>query len=233
APVFSHLLRSGGQPGPQVPGIDHLLQPITLVGDVLLTGYYPVVTWVSYLLVGLGVGRLALKHRPVALRLLGAGLVVAVSARLASAWILGQPGGFEQVMPLPVQFFGTTPTDSWWYLAVVTPHSGSPFDLLHTGGSALVIIGLCLVVASWSRGAVGWLAGAGGMTLSLYSSHVAALYFRIGIDDRPRLLAIHIAAALVIGLSWRFLIGRGPLETLAANAAAVAKATVVVNPKAQ
>ena len=233
APVVSHLLRSGGQPGPQVPGIDLLLQPITLVGDVFLTGYYPVFTWVSYLLVGLGVGRLTLRHRTVAWRLLGAGLAVALSARLASGWILARPGGVEQVSPLPVQFFGTTPTDSWWYLAVATPHSGSTFDLLHTGGSALATIGLCLLVASFSAAAVAWLAGAGGMSLTLYSAHVVALLTRLGFEHRLRLLAIHIVTALVVGLGWRTMVGRGPLETLAANVAAVAKATVVVNPKAR
>ena len=72
-------------------------------------------------------------------------------------------------MEEPVQFFGTTPTDTWWYLAVATPHSGATFDLLHTIGTSLAVLGACLLLAAAGRFVLAWLAAAGGMTLSLYT----------------------------------------------------------------
>ena len=42
---------------------------------------------------------------------------------------------------------GTTPTNgSWEWLLVDAPHSGTPFDLAHTIGTALAVIGLCLLL---------------------------------------------------------------------------------------
>ena len=43
--------------------------------------------------------------------------------------------------------FGNTPTGGpWEWLLVVAPHSATPFDLAQTIGSALLVIGLCLLV---------------------------------------------------------------------------------------
>ena len=74
------------------------------------------------------------------------------------------------------------------------------------------------------------------MTLSLYSTHVLALTAGWGLADRPTLLVWHVAAALVIGLAWRTLIGRGPLETFAAGVAGAFKNAVAAarpSPKAE
>ena len=43
--------------------------------------------------------------------------------------------------------FGNTPTGgAWEWLLVVAPHSTTPFDLAQTIGSALPVIGLCLLL---------------------------------------------------------------------------------------
>lgn len=151
-------------------------------------------------------------------------MALAVVAQLISGALLDffGPLGLED----PVQFFGATPTDSWWYLVVATPHSGTSPDLLHTVGTSLAVLGACLLVAAAGRWLVAWLAAAGGMTFSLYSAHVLALTAGWGLDDRPTLLAWHVAAAIVIGLAWRSLVGRGPLEVLAASVAGVFKNAV-------
>ena len=56
---------------------------------------------------------------------------------------------------------GTTPTDgAWQWLLVVAPHTATPFDLAQTIGSALVVIGLALLVVGatdgWRRGRSRW-----------------------------------------------------------------------------
>jgi hypothetical protein len=207
-----------------VPGFVELFHPVVFLSEVFLTGYYPVLPWVAYLLAGMAAGRSDLRSRAVAAWLLAGGIAVAVAAKLISAGLLAwfDPVGLED----PVQFFGATPTDSWWYLVVATPHSGTSLDLLHTIGSSLAVLGACLLLAGAERRLVAWLAAAGGMTLSLYSTHVLALTAGWGLSDRPALLVWHIAAAIVIGLAWRAFVGRGPLETFAAGVAAAFKKAV-------
>ena len=207
-----------------VPGFVELFDPAVFLSEVFLTGYYPVLPWIAYLLAGMAAGRSDLRSRPAAVWLLGGGVAVAVAAKLISGALLDifDPAGLEN----PVQFFGATPTDSWWYLVVATPHSGTSLDLLHTIGTSLAVLGACLLLAAAGRWLVAWLAAAGGMTLSLYSTHVLALTAGWGLHDRPTLLAWNVAAAIVIGLAWRTLVGRGPLETFAASVAGVFKNAV-------
>ena len=211
-------------PTRSVPGFVELFDPVVFLSEVLLTGYYPVLPWIAYLLAGMAAGRSDLRSRPVTAWLLGGGVAVAVAAKLISAALLAlfDPVGLED----PVQFFGATPTDSWWYLVVATPHSATSLDLLHTIGTSLAVLGGCLLLGAAERRLVAWLAAAGGMTLTLYSTHVLALTAGWGLSDRPTLLAWHIAAAIVIGLVWRTLVGRGPLETVAAGAAGAFKNAV-------
>jgi len=218
APVLSQILRSlGAQPGPQVPGFGSLLDPVAMLGDLFLTGYYPVFPWITYLLAGLAIGRSKLHSPGTPWRLAGLGVALAVGSWLASSLLMGPLGGESVIGPPSSQYSGTAPTISWWFLAIPTPHSGSPIDLIHTTGTAMAVIGICLLIASAGKPALAWLAGAGGMTLSLYTGHVVALASELGLDDRPVLYVWHATAAVLIGAAWRYWVGRGPLETLSAN----------------
>ncbi len=66
SPVLAFLLRPwlmAADPPLQLghnPGWEDLSTPGQLLGDLFLTGYYPVFQWIAYLLVGLVIGRLAL-----------------------------------------------------------------------------------------------------------------------------------------------------------------------------
>jgi hypothetical protein len=147
---------------------------------------------------------------------------------------MGPLGGEAVIGPPSRHYFGTTPTISWWYLAIPTAHSGSPVDLVHTTGTAMAVVGLCLLVAGAAKPAIAWLAGAGGMTLSLYTGHVLALASELGLDDRAVLYLWHASAAVLVGAIWRYWVGRGPLETLSANVSAAFRRTVEgsVSPRA-
>ena len=217
APVISFWLRSR-LPGTSfgVPGFNELADPVRFLREILLTGYYPVFPWIAYLLAGLAVGRSDLRSTRVAATLLGVGVALAAAFKAVSVLLLDS---FAPGLKEPVQFFGTTPTDTWWYLAMATPHSGTTLDLFHTIGTSLGVLGGCLLLAAAGRSVLVWLAAAGGMTLSLYTTHVLALTAGWGLDDRPTLLVWHVVAAIVIGLVWRTFVGRGPLETLAARLA--------------
>ena len=221
APVLAHALRAGVDQGPGAnPSWLWLGEPGRLALDLALTGYYPVLSWTGYVLVGLAVGKLALSSRRTAGLLLAAGTGLAVAAKTVS-WLLLGPFGGDRFVDSSQQFYGTTPTDTWWWLAVSAPHTGTPLDLLHTTGTSMAVLGGCLLLASlpWraARYALLPLAAAGAMTLTLYTWHVLAL--GLGLQG----LWVHVLAVLLVATVWKLALRRrGPLEGLAAAAARAA-----------
>ena len=120
---------------------------------------------------------------------------------------------------------GTTPTGSWWWLATVAPHSGTPLDLAQTIGSAMAVLGLCLLVTRFQPRVWAAAFGAGAMTLSLYSLHVVLmgrgwwpeLETQDHYDDQV-LIVLGIGAVLALVPL------RGPIETVVAVASRAAAA---------
>ena len=243
SPVASQLLRAAGLndgPGSNPSWLD-VANPGGTALHLLLNGYYPVLTWVTYLLAGLAVGRSALRHPQTAARLaaLGAGLA-------AGAWLLATAcvhwAGGELALGatldpdsfiagrgtglLNESFFGTTPTTSWWFLGVMAPHSGAIPDLVHTTGTALLVIGLALLLVPRTGEWLRPLAAAGSMTLTLYGAHAVGLGFVEVLDpdhDWPvwPVLVVNIALALLVATWWGSPEQRGPLEELVATAVEV------------
>jgi uncharacterized membrane protein len=235
APLLDHLLRQHLPTGPgDQPSLTTLGRPVEMLTHLVLTGYYPVLLWVPYVLVGLAVGRMQLGDRMTAGAMTLSGLVLATAARLSSDLLLEARGwrALSSAGPLDVLQpwlglgqlqargqFGVPPTTTWWWQAVASPHTATPFDLAGTIGSALVVLGVCLLIsqaaarttARWlapSRWAVAVLAAAGSMTLTLYSLHVVAadqLAIGVVVDPahRGRLLLAHIAAALLLASVWK------------------------------
>ena len=238
-PVLAHALRTQVDGGPGAsPSWFDLAAPLGLAERLLLTGYYPVLSWTGYLLVGLAVGRLPLRRTATAAWLVAAGAVTAGLAKVVSGLLL--PLGYEHLrvpttspiagepldLALQTGMFGSTPTTSWWWLVVSGPHSGTPFDLLHTTGTAVLALGLCLLLAR----AVGrWvlpLAAAGSMTLTLYSVHVVVLAATAGVAaswDPVAEWAVHAIAALVLASLWALTGARGPLEGMTAELSGTAR----------
>jgi hypothetical protein len=113
--------------------------------------------------------------------------------------------------------FGNPPPDGdWSWLLLVAPHSSTPFDLAQTIGSAVFVIGCCLLVErALPRSGVVALAtcfGAGAMTLTLYSLHVVLRTPDTWPPDDPESYAVHAGILLAIGACFGALGRRGPLE---------------------
>jgi uncharacterized membrane protein len=253
APLLSHLLRQGVPPGPgDQPSFADLANPLDLLDRLVLIGYYPVLTWTPYLLVGLAVGRTPLGSRATALRLLVGGVALAVLARATSTLLLAT-GGWEALVRsgppdvvLPgfgasqVQlrgYFGAPPTTTWWWQAVAAPHSGTPFDLAHTIGSALAVIGLALLMvrlaSRWrggggrlTRGALAAVAATGSTTLSLYSLHVLVMATGVSAAYPVESLLLQFAAVVGLASLWRSAAPRGPLEQAVASASGAVRDAV-------
>ncbi|WP_130014605.1 heparan-alpha-glucosaminide N-acetyltransferase domain-containing protein [Serinicoccus sediminis] len=240
SPLVSLLVRQA-LPGPTlaVPSVASLLVvgPVQLLTELLVTGYYPVLTWATYLFAGLAVGRW-LQARDGADRTVtgslvlgGAGLAalaLGVSGLLlrseqVRAALLESAGLAADAWPVldadrRTGFYGTHPEGSAWWLGVWAPHSGSVVDLAHTTGTALLVLGGCLALVR-ATAALPWsvLAGAGRATLTLYVAHVLVLATPLG-DQGPLAretstgLVLHGLLALVAGALLAASGRRGPLE---------------------
>jgi Heparan-alpha-glucosaminide N-acetyltransferase, catalytic len=226
-PVVSHILRLDLPEGPgEQPGIAALASPGELLVTLGLTGYYPVLTWLTYLFAGMAIGRLDLRRAGVAAGLLAGGAVLAVGAAVTSALLVGR--GPLDPDALAEQRYGTTPTDTWWWLAVDVPHSGTPFDLAGTTGSALAVLGAMLLIGRWAPPLLWLPAAMGAFPLTAYTLHVLAVE---GVDAiGPRVWLVHVLVVAVLGTLLRLAGRRGPLEALLAVASRAARRTVVSRP---
>ena len=218
------------------PRWEDLGTPAQLLGDLLFTGYYPVFQWLSYLLVGLVIGRLALTKAAVPVLLLAIGTGVAVVAKWFGIVLMNDWGGKDALQELirdpsypldsvlQVNLTGVQQTGSWWWLASSAPHSGTTLDLLHTSAVAAAAVGACLLLGRLGE----WLAldvllplrGAGAMTLSLYTAHVwviAAMYRQPSPQGwtEDGMYFAHAATAVLLGTLFAMLKWRGPLEWVA------------------
>jgi uncharacterized membrane protein len=250
SPVLAYLLRPwllAPTPPLQLghnPNWDDLTTPGRLLGDIFLTGYYPVLQWLSYLLIGLVIGRLALTRMAVQVLLLACGTVVAVLAKWLGVLTMDAWGGKEALQAqladprypldslLQVNLAGVEQSGSWWWLASSAPHSGTSLDLLHSSAVAAAVVGACLLLGRLGE----WLAldlllplrGAGAMTLSLYTAHVclvAAMYLQpLPAGWTPEgVYAAQALTAVLIGGSLAALNWRGPLEWVAHAASEVGR----------
>ena len=222
-----------------VPTPASLSDPLTLLTELTITGYYPVLTWATYLFAGMAIGRLDLRSAVVRrwLVVLGGwgGVFALALERLAlrsdaaRASLLETYDRWEAVANwadldgvLELGLYGVTPTGSWNWLWVWSPHSGSIVDLAHTVGCSMFVIGLSLIVvhlAGRGQRVVQVLAGAGTMTLTLYAAHVAVVAWGLhvagyGSPVWALSLRVHLIGALLIGAAFAALRWRGPLERL-------------------
>lgn len=250
SPVLAYLLRPwllAANPPLQLghnPSWEDVGTPDRLIADLLFTGYYPVLQWLSYLLVGLVIGRLVLHKAVVPVLLLFGGTVTAVLAKTVGVLAMEDWGGraaLEAVLNAPgypldsilqVNLTGIPQEGSWWWLASAAPHSATSLDLIHSSASAAAVIGACLLLgrlAEWlNLDLLLPLRGAGAMTLTLYTAHVWFMSTRYlkpipaGWTEEGLYLA-QAVAAIAVGVVFALLKWRGPLEWVGHAATALGK----------
>lgn len=218
------------------PGLADVLRPATLLADLLITGYYPVLVWTGFIVLGLAVGRCRIQAPPVALALAVGGAGLAVGARAFSDWLvfshpqavraLGAITG-DNGLPLDAALasgrgLAGIEATPWWF-ALSAPHSSAPLDLLHVAGTAIAVLGVCQLVAMALAALLGGLgeallwpvSGAGAATLTLYTGHLLALdLLSTATASMPRtgLYLWYVVAALLAGIAVKWADRRGPLE---------------------
>ncbi|MFF8892834.1 heparan-alpha-glucosaminide N-acetyltransferase domain-containing protein [Brevibacterium casei] len=211
--------------------------------ELTLTGYYPILQWMAYILLGMAVAKIDIgKHLTalflagVALFLIGRGsswLLLNVFGGLQELEAVATASGADLTAALYVNSYGVTPTDSWWWLAIAGPHSATPFDLISTAGTSLAAIAVCQAAAIL-LGRRSWLlaplSAPGSMPLTVYAAHVVLVeithpFFQpapmIESGDPAKLTTeylIHAMSFVVFAIVWKLFVSpRGPLEGVIAS----------------
>ncbi len=238
APIASFVLRAHVLPqtdtiGGTLTALD-LLDPASLGAGLRMTfidGTYPVLTWVPFLLLGLAVGRWGVDRREAGWRLVGVGLVLAVLGYGTSALAMMAgardaliasmdtfaPGKGAELLDSVARtgFMGTVYPTDWRWLLVDYPHSGTSFEIIGSGGVALLVIGASLLLARWIPRAVAPLAAVGRMPLTIYAGHIVALglMMMLGVLTLDMIqFVLFLLVPIVVALAWSHWVGRGPLE---------------------
>lgn len=199
---------------------------------VLLEGAYPVLTWVPFLLAGMAIGRWGLRRDNAGAILFVLGSALAVLG-LGGSWVaLHLFGGkqdlvayLDEMMPgegaqmlgelLRAGSFGTVNTDPWQWLLTSSPHSGTPFEVVGSGGVAIAVLGLCLLATRVVPRILTPVAALGAMPLTVYAGHIVALAVLLRSElftQSWTTLVCFVAVPLLFATLWRGYVGRGPLE---------------------
>ncbi|SDP77903.1 Uncharacterized membrane protein YeiB [Streptomyces sp. cf386] len=221
--------------------------------DLLLTGFYPALTWMSFVIAGMALGRLDLSSGTVQRRLAAVGAALTATAYGMSLLLAG-PGALRSTaeggsssggsgsasfgsmpssggsgsMPLDGGSFPDMPASS---LLAAGPHSGTTFDIIGSLGVAiLVIVGATVLMDRLPR--LRRLAkpviAVGTMSLTAYVGHFVAqsmLSVPAGTSTQQSWvpLIMFVLGAIVFATIWSRFFRRGPLEYLLNTATKPAK----------
>ncbi|MPZ89517.1 MAG: DUF1624 domain-containing protein [Nitriliruptorales bacterium] len=189
----------------EVGGSATIAHPLALARDLMLTGYYPVLTWTPPLLVGMWLGRRDLRPPSMRWRLLVVGAVVAVIT-YSGAWVLGEVFGAPADPHEPAA------------LVMAEPHTEMPLSLVGGASVAVAVLGGSLLVTAWLPRTTWPLVAMGQLALTIYVGQL--VLFAVAPDALlrdtvpgaaftvVRFTLVTLAAATL----WRALLPRGPLE---------------------
>ncbi len=183
-----------------------------ILGHMFFNGCYPVIPWLAFVMLGMWIGRQDVSKRALQKKILLAGAGAIIFAESVSR-VLMHLSSSGQLQPhlLP-----------WCRLVAWDP---MPLFMVSAGGTALVVIGMCTMVAE-KCGSRGWLlplVGVGQTSLTLYVIHIifsgVLLYF-ISVFEMELVLSpvwttfVFYLAALVFSSYWLKRFQKGPLELI-------------------
>lgn len=190
----------------------------------VLGWHYPFTTWIAFVVAGLGVARAGISRQDVQVRMLGAGIVLAVVGYGGDA-ATGVSEAYESSSYLAA-------------LWTARAHSTGLLEVVGSGGFALAVMAACLLVC---RTAVVWavlpLRAVGAMPLTAYVGQLlvwAAIATAVlgspgdlaGFRDLSPFWPLSVST-IVLCTAWALLIGRGPLEWLVDRSSRLVAAAAV------
>ncbi|WP_228004253.1 DUF418 domain-containing protein [Amycolatopsis sp. YIM 10] len=165
--------------------------------DILLTGLYPAITWMTFVVAGMALGRLDLGSGAVRRRLAAVGAAL-IAFGYGLPWLLakffdGLREAAEQPWGRGAEKAGSASVEamaeggkfmaeggpkgmdgSGWGLLLARPHSSSTFDLIGSVGIAIIVVvgaTVLLTRLSWLRRLLTPVIAVGTMSLTLYVGH--------------------------------------------------------------
>ncbi|MEU3424507.1 DUF418 domain-containing protein [Streptomyces gardneri] len=211
------------------------LKKISEVGvlDLLLTGFYPTITWMSFVVAGMALARLDLSAVSVQRRLAALGAALTVGAYGLSLLLAGKDAlrsmaedgkssaGFEKASSFGSGSF-EAPRRAASELLSAGPHSGTTFDIIGSVGVAiLVIVGATVLMDRLPRlrSLAKPVIAVGTMSLTAYVGHFLAqsmLGVSAGESTQTSWIPVltFILGAIVFAAVWSRFFRRGPLEAL-------------------
>lgn len=176
--------------------------PGEILRGLVVTGPYPLITYLAPFALGMWIGRRDLTQPRVVRWLFLAGAAVAVG-----------------ILWLGTRLHDAVAESGWWALALdPEPHSQSLVWLASSTGAAAAVLAACVAAAALVPRAITPLVALGQLALSVYVGHllvIAAFVEAVRVDDVAgaalRLLVFTVVAAL-LAWGWRAAFRRGPLE---------------------
>lgn len=213
-PVLIAVAAAAAVLGPVIVAAVGRINPLGPVASELLYRYtgwhYPFVMWLAFIAAGVVAGRMLLEQQVRA-----ALVLTAVGAVLATIGygVLGPVAGTTRIRALS--------------LLNDVPHESGIGEAVGSGGFALAVLGLCVLLCATPVRWLLWpLRAVGSMPLTAYTAHVLSWW--VWIQFQPGIIGITFdplwdfqavnplwpsIITLLIGCSlWALLIGRGPLE---------------------
>lgn len=179
--------------------------PGEIVHGLVLSGPYPLIIWVAPFLLGIWLGRRDLRSTRSRAWLVVAGAATTVAAALTSH-LLGRVLGATASPGEPGR------------LAAAEPHSQMPLWLIGATGSAVLLLGLSLLLADAAPRASWPLVATGQLAVTAYVAHLIALHAAPElltsdqVGQATILVVAFTASILVAATLWRRDHARGPLE---------------------
>lgn len=228
------------EPPSSNPTFEHLLTaPTAVLAQLLLAGAYPALAYMTYILAGMGIGRLDLRAMNVQARLVVIGTGLAIAAQFTSSVLLYAAGGLQQLVASSPELDEETlmqalifepdvdRLNSPWWLAVTTPHMNTPLSIAWSLGVGMTVLGVFLLASRRIQAWLRPLAAMGAMTLTLYSAHLVALSFELHEDEPSQWFLVHLVVAALFALTWQTLVGQGPLEKVVSTAVKASRRAVL------
>ncbi|MFI6374339.1 DUF418 domain-containing protein [Streptomyces sp. NPDC050546] len=233
--VVQGALNSGEEGGPG--GIWAWPADADGIVSLLVTGSYPALTWIPFVIAGMAVARLDLAATAVRIRLAITGVALALLG-YGGSWLALHlvPGALPAISASGWGEGGSAASawwsDTWGYpggdtpaaLLVASPHSETTLSVIANAGVAIaVLVGCLAAVDAFPRfhRLVRPVIAVGTMSLTAYVFHVVGIRL-LGIEELPgsppHVLLGFIAAVTVLATLWSRFFRRGPLEWLLGKA---------------
>lgn len=197
--------------------------------DFVLYGHYPITAWLAFALGGMALGRMPLERLRTAAVTLAVGVALAIAGYGLGAIgeAAGWGGGRETSPPGDRASGWATYADALDAVDpagktldavfAVEPHSGGIAELIGSGGFALAVIAICLLLTRPLRWVLLPFAALGSMPLSAYTIHVVGIFMMAGpggLFSDNGIWGLSSVMLLAGATLWSAFIGRGPLERL-------------------